>query len=210
MPGIDKDQVVAVLNRFSSRSWRASCATRTTRSSFSASGASRSSPGCAGRPTSRCCTPQQVGEWITTLGAYPSLAIGPLLDSHKHDIARSCGSRSRPKAGAGALPRPARRGRRPLGRARGVRSPDDPGSRSCTRPRSTRCCASRATSRRSRRRRSSGRQSVRVGGDRAASAAAARSLLVNGCNAAVAVVRLALIDHCFRPQSGARRARVRF
>src|ERR671931_2253298 len=28
---------------------------------------------------------QQVGEWITTLGAYPSLAIGPLLDSHKHD-----------------------------------------------------------------------------------------------------------------------------
>jgi len=30
---------------------------------------------------------QQIGEWITTLGAYPSLAIGPLLDSHKHDIA---------------------------------------------------------------------------------------------------------------------------
>jgi bacterioferritin len=30
---------------------------------------------------------QQVGEWITALGAYPSLAIGPLLDSHQHDIA---------------------------------------------------------------------------------------------------------------------------
>lgn len=30
---------------------------------------------------------QQAGEWITTLGAYPSLEIGPLLDSHKHDIA---------------------------------------------------------------------------------------------------------------------------
>ena len=29
---------------------------------------------------------QQVGDWITTLGAYPSLAIGPLLDSHKPDI----------------------------------------------------------------------------------------------------------------------------
>jgi bacterioferritin len=28
---------------------------------------------------------QQAGEWITTLGAYPSLAIGPLLDSHRHD-----------------------------------------------------------------------------------------------------------------------------
>ena len=30
---------------------------------------------------------RQAGEWITTLGAYPSLGIGPLLDSHKHDIA---------------------------------------------------------------------------------------------------------------------------
>src|SRR3954468_18949391 len=29
---------------------------------------------------------QQVGEWITHLGAYPSLAIGPLLDSHKLDM----------------------------------------------------------------------------------------------------------------------------
>ena len=29
---------------------------------------------------------QQVGEWITTLGAHPSLAIGQLLDSHQHDI----------------------------------------------------------------------------------------------------------------------------
>ena len=29
---------------------------------------------------------QQVGEWITTLGAYPSLEIGALLDSHQHDI----------------------------------------------------------------------------------------------------------------------------
>jgi bacterioferritin len=29
---------------------------------------------------------QQAGEMITLLGAYPSLAIGPLLDSHKHDV----------------------------------------------------------------------------------------------------------------------------
>jgi bacterioferritin len=29
---------------------------------------------------------QQAGEMIILLGAYPSLAIGPLLDSHKHDI----------------------------------------------------------------------------------------------------------------------------
>ena len=30
---------------------------------------------------------QQLGEWITALGAYPSLGIGRLLDSHKTDIA---------------------------------------------------------------------------------------------------------------------------
>ena len=30
---------------------------------------------------------QQAGEMITLLGDYPSLAIGPLLDTHEHDIA---------------------------------------------------------------------------------------------------------------------------
>ena len=30
---------------------------------------------------------QQAGEMITLMGAHPSLAIGPLLDSHQHDIA---------------------------------------------------------------------------------------------------------------------------
>jgi bacterioferritin len=29
---------------------------------------------------------QKAGEMVTHLGAYPSLEIGPLLDSHKHDI----------------------------------------------------------------------------------------------------------------------------
>ena len=29
---------------------------------------------------------RQAGEWITTLGAYPSLGIGALLDSHQHDV----------------------------------------------------------------------------------------------------------------------------
>jgi bacterioferritin len=29
---------------------------------------------------------QQAGEWNTTLGAYPSLEIGPLLDSHTLDV----------------------------------------------------------------------------------------------------------------------------
>ena len=30
---------------------------------------------------------QAVGEWVTSLGAYPSLEIGPLLDSHRTDVA---------------------------------------------------------------------------------------------------------------------------
>jgi bacterioferritin len=29
---------------------------------------------------------QMAGEWITSLGAYPSLEIGPLLDSHTLDV----------------------------------------------------------------------------------------------------------------------------
>jgi bacterioferritin len=29
---------------------------------------------------------QQAGEWITTLGEHPSLAVGPLLETHKHQI----------------------------------------------------------------------------------------------------------------------------
>jgi len=28
----------------------------------------------------------QAGEWITTLDGHPSLAVGPLLETHKHDI----------------------------------------------------------------------------------------------------------------------------
>ncbi len=30
---------------------------------------------------------QEAGEWITSLGGHPSLGIGPLLETHKHDMA---------------------------------------------------------------------------------------------------------------------------
>ena len=53
---------------------------------------------------------QQVGEWITTLGAYPSLAIGPLLDSHQTDIgAMLRESLDTERHALGDLPRVARR-----------------------------------------------------------------------------------------------------
>jgi bacterioferritin len=41
-------------------------------------------PGCANTAESLTHA-QQAGEMITLLGEYPSLTIGPLLDSHKHD-----------------------------------------------------------------------------------------------------------------------------
>jgi len=41
-----------------------------------------------GQATESLAHAQEVGEWVTTLGAHPSLAIGALLDSHQHDIAQ--------------------------------------------------------------------------------------------------------------------------
>ena len=39
-----------------------------------------------GQATEALAHATAVGEWVTTLGAHPSLAIGSLLESHKHDI----------------------------------------------------------------------------------------------------------------------------
>ena len=39
-----------------------------------------------GQATESLAHATAVGEWITTMGAHPSLAIGTLLESHKHDI----------------------------------------------------------------------------------------------------------------------------
>jgi bacterioferritin len=36
--------------------------------------------------TSSLTHAQEVGEWITTLGGHPSLTIGPLLETHQHEI----------------------------------------------------------------------------------------------------------------------------
>ena len=61
---------------------------------------------------------QLAGEWITSLGAYPSLGIGPLLDSHKHDVgfdaARVTG---RGTPSTGAVPRVVSSRDRSVGRA---------------------------------------------------------------------------------------------
>lgn len=83
---MDRDQVVAVLNRLLEAELAG--VVRYTHYSLLVFGFGRI-PIVAWlreQATESLLHAQQVGEWITTLGAYPSLAIGPLLDSHKHDI----------------------------------------------------------------------------------------------------------------------------
>jgi bacterioferritin len=87
MSGIDKDRVVAVLNRLLEAELAG--VVRYTHYSFLVFGFGRIPivSWLRGQASESLQHAQQIGEWITTLGAYPSLAIGPLLDSHKHDIA---------------------------------------------------------------------------------------------------------------------------
>jgi len=88
MPGIDnKDRVVAVLNRLLESELAG--VVRYTHYSFLVFGFGRIPivSWLRAQAAESLQHAEQIGEWITTLGAYPSLAIGPLLDSHKHDIA---------------------------------------------------------------------------------------------------------------------------
>lgn len=87
MSAINKDQVITVLNRLLEAELAG--VIRYTHYSFLVFGFSRIPIVSWFREQANesLLHAQQVGEWITTLGAYPSLGIGPLLDSHKHDIA---------------------------------------------------------------------------------------------------------------------------
>ena len=86
MSQIDKDQVVDVLNRLLEAELAG--VVRYTHYSFLVFGFSRIPivSWLRAQADESLLHAQQVGEWISTLGAYPSLTIGPLLDAHKHDI----------------------------------------------------------------------------------------------------------------------------
>lgn len=86
MPEMDKNRVVAVLNRLLEAELAG--VVRYTHYSFLVFGFGRIPiiSWLREQATESLLHAQQVGEWITTLGAYPSLAIGLLLDSHQHDI----------------------------------------------------------------------------------------------------------------------------
>ena len=86
MAGVDKNRVVAVLNRLLEAELAG--VVRYTHYSFLVFGFGRIPivSWLRDQANESLLHAQQLGEWITTLGAYPSLTIGPLLDSHKHDI----------------------------------------------------------------------------------------------------------------------------
>jgi len=86
MAGIDKDKVVAVLNRI--LEMELAGVVRYTHYSLLVFGYGRIPivSWMRQQANEALLHAQQVGEWITYLGAYPSLEIGPLLDSHKFDI----------------------------------------------------------------------------------------------------------------------------
>jgi bacterioferritin len=86
MAGIDKDKVVAVLNRI--LEMELAGVVRYTHYSLLVFGYGRIPIVAWMRQQAdeALVHAQQAGEWITYLGAYPSLEIGPLLDSHKFDI----------------------------------------------------------------------------------------------------------------------------
>lgn len=87
MSKIDKDQVVGVLNKLLEAELAG--VVRYTHYSFLVFGFGRIPivSWLRDQADESLLHAQQLGEWITTLGAYPSLEIGPLLDSHKTDIA---------------------------------------------------------------------------------------------------------------------------
>ncbi|HEY1325415.1 MAG TPA: ferritin-like domain-containing protein [Casimicrobiaceae bacterium] len=86
MPQIDKDKVVAVLNKLLEAELAG--VVRYTHYSFLVFGYGRIPivSWLRGQATESLAHAQQLGEWLTTLGAHPSLGIGPLLESHQHDI----------------------------------------------------------------------------------------------------------------------------
>ena len=86
MSEIDRDSVIGVLNRILEAELAG--VVRYTHYSFLVFGFGRIPivSWLRGQASESLLHAQQAGEWITALGASPSLSIGPLLDSHKHDV----------------------------------------------------------------------------------------------------------------------------
>jgi bacterioferritin len=86
MADYDKPKVMALLNHILEMELAGTV--RYTHYSFMVFGYNRIpiSSWLRGQATESLGHAQQAGELITSLGGHPSLAIGPLLETHKHDI----------------------------------------------------------------------------------------------------------------------------
>ena len=86
MPDLDKTQAVDLLNRILESELAG--VVRYTHYSFLVFGHNRIpiASWLREQANEALAHAHQAGEMITHLGAYPSLQIGPLLDSHKHDV----------------------------------------------------------------------------------------------------------------------------
>ena len=86
MPKLDKEQIVGLLNRILENELAG--VVRYTHYSFLVFGHNRIPivSWLNDQAVEALAHARSAGEMIATLGAYPSLAIGPLLDSHKTDI----------------------------------------------------------------------------------------------------------------------------
>src|SRR5215510_6211151 len=86
MAELDKDKAIATLNRILEQELAG--VVRYTHYSFMVFGFGRIPivSWLQAQATEALAHAQAAGEMITLLGGYPSLAIGPLLDSHQHDI----------------------------------------------------------------------------------------------------------------------------
>ena len=86
MPEIEKDKVIAVLNQILESELAG--VVRYTHYSFLVFGFGRIPivSWLRQQADESLAHAHLAGEWITTLGEYPSLGIGPLLDSHTTDI----------------------------------------------------------------------------------------------------------------------------
>jgi bacterioferritin len=86
MAELDQDKVIATLKRILEQELAA--VVRYTHYSFMVFGHSRIPivSWLRGEANEALLHAQEAGEWITSLGGYPSLSLGQLLDSHQHDI----------------------------------------------------------------------------------------------------------------------------
>ena len=86
MPDLDTDKVIGTLNRILEQELAG--VVRYTHYSFMVFGFGRIPivSWLQAQASEALAHAQQAGEMSTMLGGYPSLAIGPLLDSHQHDI----------------------------------------------------------------------------------------------------------------------------